>query len=516
MNQPTASGADLFRVAFDLAPAGMLAVDAAGRILLANREAGRLLGFEAGELVGCAVDEFVPAGFRGGHPGRRAEFFARPSQRAMGAGRDLTARRRDGGEVPVEIGLNPVRTGSGVVVIATIVDITARREAERLGREAEERQRQAHKLESLGTLAGGIAHDFNNLLLAITGYAELAGRASADRPAVHADLEQVLRAADRGRLLVQRILAFSRQREMARVPVRLTKVVEEGLALLRASLPSTIGIRSTLDERTPTVLADETQVQQVLLNLATNAAHAMKDGGTIAVDVAPADVNEALAGLHDGLSPGRYAHLVVSDHGAGMPPEVRERIFEPFFTTKPAGEGTGLGLSVILGIVRSFGGAVAIETEPGRGTRADVWLPAHHKPVETGERPADDGRPHEARHVLFVEDEEVLARLELRQLRSLGYRVTVHTSSLEALEDFRRRPHEFDLLVTDNTMPRMTGLELANEVTAVRPDLPVLMVSGYAENADGGTLKSHGVRATLRKPHTRQELGEAIAALFER
>lgn len=515
MNPPIPHDESLFRVAFDLAPAGMLAVDAAGRVLLANRMCERLLGYQPGEMLGLTVDDLVPARFRGAHAGHRHGFFAEPSARSMGAGRDLFALRRDGTEIPVEIGLNPVQVRERLVVIASLVDISARLAAERAEREAEERLRQSRKLESLGTLAGGIAHDFNNVLLAIVGYTELAARELPAEGAAREDLDQVLRAAERGKQLVQRILAFSRRRDLTRLPVRLPRVVSEALDLLRATLPSTIEIRTAIDEATPTVLADETQLHQVVLNLATNSAHAMKEGGTLVVRVAAASVNEDLAGRHADLRPGRYARLTVTDTGTGIPPEVRERIFEPFFTTKPAGEGTGLGLSVILGIVRSFDGAIVLESEPGRGTRVDVWLPAHDEPAVPGTDPAPpepaDGRPH----VLFVDDEDVLAKLERRQLEALGYRVTVHTSSVEALEDFRRRPGEFDLMVTDNTMPRMTGLQLAAEVTGLRPGLPVLMVSGYADNADPEVLRASGIRATLRKPHTAKELEAALDSLRE-
>jgi two-component system cell cycle sensor histidine kinase/response regulator CckA len=262
------------------------------------------------------------------------------------------------------------------------------------------------------------------------------------------------------------------------------------------------------------VFADETQLHQVLLNLATNAAHAMKDGGTLEVRVGPASVGEALALRHPEIRPGPHAQLTVTDTGAGIPPEVRERIFEPFFTTKPAGEGTGLGLSVILGIVRSFDGAVSIESEPGRGTRVDVWLPAHVAPGKGAAVPESAAAPDRRRHVLFVDDETAIAQLERRQLEALGYRATVHTSSVEALEDFRGRPQAFDLMITDNTMPRMTGLQLAAEITRLRPHLPILMVSGYNDNADPEVLRSHGIRATLRKPHTARELEAALAALL--
>jgi hypothetical protein len=516
MSPPLAQGGELFRVAFDRAPVGMLAVDASGRIRLANRESERQLGWGLGELVGQSVGALIPARFHEGHPGHLGGFFAQPSTRAMGAGRDLFALRRDGAEIPVEIGLNPVRTGEDLLVIATIVDITARREVERLTREreAEERDRQSRKLESLGTLAGGIAHDFNNLLLAIVGFTELVGRQTAGNMQVQADLEQVLRAAERGRQLVQRILAFSRQREVTRVPLRLERVVNEALALLRASLPSTIEIRSTIDEHTPTVLADETQLQEVLLNLATNSAYAMNDGGTLEVRVGPARVGEDLVRSHPELKPGLHALLSVTDTGTGMTEAVRERIFEPFFTTKPVGEGTGLGLSVILGIVRTLEGAIAVESEVGRGTRVDVWLPAHHAPHDPPAPAEQAVVPSHGRHVLFVEDEEALSQLECRQLQALGYRVTAYTSSLDALEDFRSRPQEFDLLLTDNTMPRMTGMGLAAEIARLNPDLPILMVSGNAENANPALLRACGVRATLLKPHTASELAAALERLF--
>ena len=514
MNPSSWPGGDLFRVAFDLAPAGMLAVDADGRILLANRECERLLGYEAGALPGMTIDDLVPERYRGRHAGHRRGFFVEPATRGMGAGRDLFALRRDGAEVPVEIGLNPVQMEASLVVIATLVDISARLEAERRTREADERLRQSRKLESLGTLAGGIAHDFNNMLLAIVGYTELVSRRVGADAAAREDLDQVLRAAERGKQLVQRILAFSRQRDLTRLPMRLGQVVPEALDLLRATLPSTIEIRTAIDDTTPVVFADETQLHQVLLNLATNAAHAMRDGGTLDVRVGPARVDEALARRHPELGPGLHARLTVTDTGTGIPPEVRERIFEPFFTTKPPGEGTGLGLPVILGIVRSFDGAIAIESEPGRGTRVDVWLPAHEPAADSAPAPEAAGAPQGRRHVLFVDDEVVLAQLQRRQLEALGYRATVHTSSLEALEDFRRRPGDFDLMITDNTMPHMTGLELAAEIARIRPGLPVLMVSGYADNADAEILRASGVHATLRKPHTSRELEAALSALL--
>jgi PAS domain S-box-containing protein len=494
----------------------MLAVGPDGRILLANREAERMFGLGPREMVGVPVDRLVPHARRSGHSAYREGFFAAPETRRMGSGRDLFALRRDGTEFPVEIGLNPVQLAGGTVVVATVVDISARREAERANRELEERQRQAQKLEALGTLAGGIAHDFNNILLGIVGYTELAQRSLTGQASVVEDLDQVLRAAERGRQLVRRILVFTRHGEITRVPLALDRVVREATDLLRASLPATIQIRLSAQPGLPHVLADETLVHQIVLNLGTNAAHAMEQGGTLNVSLDSSDVTAEFASAHLGLQPGRYVHLAVVDTGTGMTPEVRARLFEPFFTTKPVGRGSGLGLSVILGIVQSLEGSIDIVSEPGKGTRVDVWLPAVRTGVAAEGGASEEGAARApVRHVLFVEDEPALASMERRQLEALGFRVTVHTSSEEALEDFRARPGEFDFMITDNTMPRMTGLVLAQQVTALRPGLPVLMVSGYADNADVTVLNSHGVRAVLRKPHSASELGEAIRRLLE-
>ncbi|MBK7369770.1 MAG: PAS domain S-box protein [Candidatus Eisenbacteria bacterium] len=510
----SAESGDLFRLAFDLAPSGMLAVNEAGVILLANREVERLFGYGPGELLGHSIDELVPMPYRHGHGAHREGFFRQPSERRMGSGRDLNGLHRDGTEIPVEIGLNPVRTPDGVVVVASVVDISARLAAAKALRESEERVRQSQKLESLGTLAGGIAHDFNNVLLAIVGYTELVSRSLPAQQQEQDDLDNVLRAAERGRQLVQRILAFSRQREIVRVPTSLDRVVREALDLLRASMPSTIEIRSHLEGATPQVLADDTQMHQVVMNLATNAAQAMTTGGVLRVELSSFHADAAWAAKHPGMHEGWCARLSVVDTGVGMSPEVKQRIFEPFYTTKPAGRGTGLGLSVTLGIVQALEGTIEVTSAPGQGTRVDVWLPAHVAPRAVGAAPAPPEAEQRPLRILLVEDEDVLGRMERRQLESLGHTVTLHHSSPDALEVFRAHAGEFDLLITDNTMPRMTGLALSREIVAIRPDLPVLMVSGYADHAEPEVLEQHGVDAVLAKPHSARELDAAIRGLF--
>jgi PAS domain S-box-containing protein len=503
-------GPDLFRLAFDLSPAGMLALDVSGSILLVNREVERLFGYTREELVGAPVERLIPERFRAAHPGHRAMFFGAPETRPMGAGRDLFGLRKDGAEVPIEIGLNPVHSGTGMFVLASIVEISARRRIE-------EQFRQSQKLEAIGTLAGGVAHDFNNILFSIMGYAELAQCHVPGDPRLQADLGQVLKAAERGRQLVQRILTFSRRREVARAAIRLEAPIREALQLLRASLPATIEMRSTLDPDTPAVVSDETEIHQVVMNLATNSAHAMPEGGVLELRLGPFEPGEEFAKRHPEVRPGRYVRLTVKDSGGGMSEEVLRRAFEPFFTTKPPGTGTGLGLSVIHGIVRNHGGVIELHSQPGEGTRVDLYLPAADEPVRRDEgegAPSASAAPRRAAHLLVVEDEQDLATMLKRQIEELGYRVTLHTSSVDALEDFRARPGDFQLLVTDNTMPRMTGLALTEHILRARPDLPVLLISGLAETADPRALAARGIRRLLHKPHTWDDLSKAIRELL--
>jgi len=494
----------LARIAFDLSPSGMLAVNERGEIIAVNREVERLFGWRREELIGKSIDVLVPQSVRGAHGGYRDAFMQKPQTRAMGAGRDLFGLRRDGAEFPVEIGLKPVQNGDQTVVLASIVDISARVALEN-------RQRRSQKLEAIGVLAGGIAHDFNNILLSIVGHTELAMRDPGLSAESRGDLDRVLKGAQRGRELVKRILLFSRDTEVVKAPVRLDRMVTEALNLMRASLPSSVEIRTRFDPETPVVLSDETQLHQILVNLATNSLHAMPNGGTLTITVEPFRITPDYAAAHPGIEPGRAARISVSDTGTGMAPDVLERALEPFFTTKPPGQGTGLGLSVIHGIVRSHRGALELASVEGRGTTITIVLPqggdAGVEAAEAATEPAAEQKS--GPHVLFVEDEPVLADMQKRQLEYMGYRVTVHTSSVQALADFRGRPDAFALLITDDTMPQMRGLVLAREIHLIRPALPILMVSG-GDQAQPQELEDAGVSKVLRKPHTASELEQAI------
>jgi len=497
------------RAAVESSPSGILMTDARGGIVLVNREVERLFGYAREELLGRSVEMLVPERFRTGHAGFRGGFMADPKVRAMGAGRDLFGLRKDGTEVPVEIGLTPVATGEGMFILASIVDISARKTAEAERRRLEEELRQAQKLEAIGTLAGGIAHDFNNVLFGIMGYAELIGKAKNAETAA-ADRAELLKAAARGKDLVDRILVFSRRQPTERRPLELGPTVQEAVKLLRATLPPTIAFNVSVQPQSPRVLADLTSIHQVLMNLGTNAAHAMPEGGVVEIVVEPRYLRDSVVRLHPGLHEGPYAVLTVRDTGVGMDAAVRQRAFEPFFTTKAKGSGTGLGLSMVHAIVKAHDGAIDLESAPGRGTTVTCFFPALH-PSAAEER-AESPEPPEGHgeRVLLVEDEPSLAEMSARRLESLGYGVTVETDAARALATFGARPSDFDLMISDHLMPGMVGLDLARAVHNIRPDLPIVLLTGFIEELPEETLRTAGVRRMVNKPATLLELGEAV------
>jgi PAS domain S-box-containing protein len=369
-------------------------------------------------------------------------------------------------------------------------DVTARVRAEINARDLEAQLRQSQKMETVGTLAGGIAHDFNNILSPIMGYSDLA---LTELPAGHPardDIEQVIKAARRARDLVKQILVFSRRGDPTRHPVQLHLVVNDALQLIRSMLPFNIELSQRVINQDDTVLADAGQMHQVIMNLATNAAYAMRvKGGVLRVELAREELDAERARNLGDLEPGAYVVLSVIDQGEGMDAATRGRVFEPFFTTKRPGEGTGLGLSVVHGIVHSHGGCIELKSAPHEGTTFRTYFPA----AATVEEPVAEAGAVEAagggEHILIVDDEPAIVGLLQRILESRGFRVTAFTSSEEALSGFRDQADEFDAVITDQTMPRMNGTELARAVHELRPDTPVVLTTGYVDDAthrDGG------------------------------
>lgn len=377
----------------------------------------------------------------------------------------------------------------------------------------EQQLRQAQKMEAIGTLAGGIAHDFNNILAAILGNAELAMDDVEETGSVRQNLNHIVKSSIRARDLVRQILTFSRISDQEQKPLHLVPVIEEAFQFLRASLPATIETTLEASLRDDVVIGNEGQIQQIIMNLVTNAKQAISDGGHIEISLQDASLPDSIVpdrvGSHD------YILISVRDTGSGMDESVRPRIFEPFFTTRETGQGTGLGLPVVYGIVASHGGFVAVESEPGKGSTMKVFLPKANVRVESSLEPVNE-MPHGKEHILFVDDEESLCLLIDQRLSRLGYRVTTAASGEEALHLFARNPDDFDLVITDQTMPVMTGLGLSRELLRIRPDLPIILCTGYSERANKDIAKEVGIREFLMKPITQKELAETVRRVLDR
>ncbi|HBD08958.1 MAG TPA: hypothetical protein DCZ69_11920 [Syntrophobacteraceae bacterium] len=398
-------------------------------------------------------------------------------------------------------------------VSGVILDITERKQGEELRRKLEMQLNQAHKMEAIGTLAGGIAHDFNNILSAMIGYAELAGlhlRKAPQETQVLGHLNEILRAGDRAKGLVNQILTFSRQTEQMRKPVEICLIIEEVVRFLRASIPSTVEIRTFLNAPDGIVMADPVQIHQVLINLCTNAYQAMEgQGGILEIKAEPVEVDSEMVKFYPDLSTGSHIQIMVSDTGSGMTPAVLGRVFDPFFTTKQPGKGTGLGLSVVHGIVKQLGGTIVVESEIGEGTTFQIFLPRHNATAVT-EKIRQDRNYYGNERILLVDDETQLTEMATMALGEFGYRVTPFNSSLEALEAFRAQPQHFDLVITDLTMPHLTGIELAREMKHLRKDVPILLATGFSEDTAWERAMEAGIQDCLLKPIIISDLARAI------
>jgi PAS domain S-box-containing protein len=394
------------------------------------------------------------------------------------------------------------------------LDITNRKKAEKDKMDLELLLSQKQKMEAIGTLAGGIAHDFNNILAAIQGYAELSLDDLPQESPSRESVGFILSCTERATKLVKQILTFSRKEEQIREkePIQISSIIKEVLEMLRSSLPTTIKICRKIQAASSIVLADSTQIHQVLVNLCTNASHAMREhGGTLEVSLTDVDLKQQTMIGDELLQQGSYVKLSVSDTGCGMNKEVLKRIFEPFFTTKGVNEGTGLGLSVVHGIVESHNGAIDVRSTPGEGTTFDVYFPR----IETCQ--AQDAQPPEPAiktkdTILLVDDEEMMVDVIGRILERLGYAVVAKTGSIDALETFQEKPDEFDLVITDQIMPNMTGTQLAEKLIAIKPEIPVILCSGFPENISEEELSRIGIKEFIAKPVSRHD----IAAIVEK
>ncbi|VVS91596.1 ATP-binding protein [Desulfoluna spongiiphila] len=401
------------------------------------------------------------------------------------------------------------------VTIAVLMRIIARRKrAEAREKKLEAQLRQSHKMEAIGTFAGGIAHDFNNILGGITTCTELAVEEVGEEGPAYEDLTHVLKAAQRGKSLVRQILAFSRDKDQEKQPVQMKQLLKECSQLLKSSIPATIDVRLDLQAESGLVLADPTQIHQVIMNLCTNASHAVENQkGLIEITLDSVDLDRNVALIHPDLSPGRYSRLSVRDNGKGIPPDDMDRIFDPFFSTRKERGGTGLGLSMSHGIVKRHQGAITVASHPGRGTIFSVYLPCAHgtEPMKAGAEVPLERKGKE--RILLVDDDEQMIYGTEKMLCRMGYEVVAHTGSLAALKAVRTDPGGFDLVMTDHMMPYLNGMELANEIRALCPEMPIILYSGYQDGTvdiTPGLLERHGILAFMRKPFNRAELAKTI------
>lgn len=382
--------------------------------------------------------------------------------------------------------------------------------------ESERQMQQVLKLQAIGTLAGGIAHDFNNILFPIIGYTEITMEDAPEGSQTRKNMEEILKAANRAKALVQQILTFSRQNGRERKPIHVASIVKEALHLLRASIPKTIEIVSDLNEACPSIMGDPNQIHQVVMNLCTNAYHAMQEtGGVLEVRVTETHVGYEETVNRMGIKMGPHLCLTVKDEGMGMEASVLERIFEPYYTTKEPGKGTGLGLAVIHGIVKNHGGFITVDSTPGKGSTFHVYLPALDEAEAKTEVQACPVEVPGKEHILLVDDELPIVQMEKQMLERIGYQVTACTSGTEALERFSHHPEHFDLVITDMTMPQMTGDKLARKIWELKRGTPVILCTGYNEMITEDKAMAMGIRRFLLKPVDREELSVAIRAAIE-
>ncbi|MDK9707187.1 MAG: cache domain-containing protein [Desulforhopalus sp.] len=502
-----------FRTLTDLAPVGVYLASSEGYCQYVNPRWC--------EMTGLTADEAKGEGWlQGLHPDDVGRVLS--SWREMVAGRttwdtEYRLRNGDGKVVWVQGLAAPQRDEQGRIVryIGINVDITRRKEDEDQRLKLEAQLQQAQRLEAIGTLAGGIAHDFNNILGAILGYAEMARDDSPPDSSVARDLSEILSAGARAKDLIKQILAFSRQVNTERRSVRPAVIVHEAVRLLRPSLPSTIEIKQEIDEAAGPVLADPTQLHQILVNLCTNAFHAMEEtGGILHISLKNSELRREDLGREPHVRPGVFAHLSVSDTGTGIAPELVARIFEPYFTTKEVGKGTGMGLAIVHGIVRSYEGFVSCSSLVGKGTTVHVYLPV----IAPGAMAAEEGEElvlAGRERILIVDDEKILAEMGKNMLERLGYEVTVETNSLEAIATFFKDPDQFDLILTDQTMPGMTGLDLAMHILTIRPDLPVILCTGYSTLVTEEKAKAAGIKGFAMKPLAKRDIARLIRKVLD-
>lgn len=421
---------------------------------------------------------------------------------------------KDGKEIPILSSTTQITINEKEYILESFINISKRKQIEKAKFQLEKRLQHAQKMEAIGTLAGGIAHDFNNILGAIIGYAEMAKDSSPKDSIAAKDIERVIEAGQRASSLVKQILAFSRQTEQEKCSIVPAHIVNEAINFLRPVLPATITIRYQIDT-TDSIIADPAQLHQIVVNLCTNALHAMEqNGGTLSISLHNKELFQDDVQHYADSHPGKFVMLSVKDSGIGMLPEVKNRIFEPYFTTKEVGKGTGMGLAIIHGIVTDLGGFLTCDSSPGAGTLFQIFLPAINQVAP----PATDFHqevPGGNERILYIDDEEALAEMGKKMLGRLGYDVTSYTNSLDALASFQNQPDQFDLIITDQTMPGMTGVDIARRMLQIRPSIPIILCTGYSSLLTSKKIEEFGIQGFAMKPLFQKDIAILIRQLLD-
>ncbi len=504
-----------FRAVSEAASDAIVAVDQYASVVSWNTAAAKMFGYTAKEMLGQSLECIVPERYREPQRAAMSRLLTYGESAVRDHPRELHGLRKDGTEFPAEFSVGAWMKGGELYFSGIVRDLTERNRAAEELRKRDEKLRHSQKLEALGTLAGGVAHEFNNLLQSIQGYTAYAMEGLADDDTRRHDLELVLKASRRAAALTRQLLGFSRREMLQFSDLDLNQVVRESARLLQPLIGEHIRLELSLDEHAGNVHADAAHLQQLLINLCVNARDAMPSGGQLLIKTEPVVLDKRSVTVYPNLEPGRYLALTISDTGCGMTKDVLEHAFDPFYTTKEVGQGTGLGLSAVYGVVTQHKGTVRVYSEPGVGTSVKVMLPVIEGPVESDEKPpaVPGARPSET--ILVAEDEPLVRELAVRTLSSAGYQTIQAADGAEALHEFESRPHEISLVLLDVVMPGMNGHDVYQRMRLLDPDVKAIFTSAYdVEAAQIGFIGDAGLRF-VQKPCESTVLLQAVREVLD-
>jgi PAS domain S-box-containing protein len=512
-NEELRESEERFRNVYDTAPLAFVVWDINARVIDWNKKAEALFGWAREEVIDNNFFDFLIPEKDRPRVKDVVNILLKGELQSHSINDNLT---KDGRIITCEWNNSPLHDNDGNIIgaISLGLDITERKQVEEEKDKLQTQLQQAHKMEAIGTLAGGIAHDFNNIVGIILGNTELAIDDVPEGNPAQLNLKEVRTASLRAKDVVRQLLSFARKTKLEKKPANIIPIIKESLKFLRSSIPTSIEIRQNIAKDVDTILADPTQINQILINLCANSHHSMPDGGVIVITLKNIELDEDTSDQCSKLNPGRYVNLAVSDTGHGISQEKIDRIFDPYFTTKEVGKGTGMGLAVVHGIVKGHNGLITVESELGKGTTFSIFFPVVEREVVV-EAETDEKLPTGSERILFIDDEESLVKIGHQRLEWLGYKVEATISPIEALKLFRSQPDQFDLVITDLTMPKMTGDKLVKEILNIRSDIPIILCTGFSEKIDEKKSKAIGASGYLEKPHDKRDLAKMVRKVLK-